>query len=99
LYITHRGEDVDKLNKLSQYKNIKIMQLDYPIEFFPIYYKYLPSRVISFYSAALISLYKIYPSIKIESYLLNNIHKDFEENICNAYKYLKKYIKVTNIND
>jgi hypothetical protein len=99
LYITHRGEMIDKLNKLSQCNNIKIIQLDYPIEFFPIYYNYLPSMVISFYSAALISLYKIYPTIKIESYLLKNIDKFFVEDIYNSYKYIEQYIEVIKIDD
>lgn len=96
-YIIHRGEDPKKLKKISLIQNINIMQLDYPIEFFPIYNKYSPIMIISFYSASLISLKKLYPKINALSYKINYTNIDYRDKIDQVYQYISQYIDVIDL--
>ncbi|MGE6167755.1 polysialyltransferase family glycosyltransferase [Aeromonas media] len=60
IYIPHRGESLEKIQDIKSLFDIKIMELDFPIELIGLYQNELPYKVASFYSTALYSLNKIY---------------------------------------
>ena len=98
LYIPHRGESENKLAKIAMVENIEIVKMDYPVEFYPIFFKSCPKHIASFYSAALISLSKLYPEIKVKSFFIQEplIYKN---EIKEAYRYIKNYVEVVNLDD
>jgi len=93
LYITHRGESKEKLIKIKSINNIEIVSLDYPLELYPLYNHTLPLNIASFYSAALISLLKLYPKTDVKSFFIKN-PLCYKREVTEAYNYIEKYIEV-----
>jgi hypothetical protein len=97
-YIPHRGERKEKLLKIAQINNIEVIKLEYPLEFYPLYSSLLPRTIVSFYSAALISMRKLYPKSMMIAYKFDFTNYEQKENIEKAYEYLTKYMKVIDLN-
>jgi len=96
-YIPHREENKDKLSKIAQIKNIEVIKLEYPLEFYPLYSSSLPRTIVSFYSAALVSLGKLYPESKMIAYKFDFTHYEEKENLEEAYTYLEKYMPIVDL--
>ena len=97
-YIQHRGENEEKLFKIAQINNIEVVQLVYPLEFYPLYRASLPKTIVSFYSAALVSMGKLYSGSTMIAYKFNFTNYKQEDNIEESYKYLDKHMKVIDLN-
>jgi hypothetical protein len=97
-YIPHRGERKEKLLKIAQINNIEVIKLEYPLEFYPLYSSLLPRTIVSFYSAALISMRKLYPESMMIAYKFDFTNYEQKENIEKSYEYLTKYMKVIDLN-
>ncbi|MDF1877894.1 hypothetical protein JHD47_08710, partial [Sulfurimonas sp. SAG-AH-194-L11] len=97
LYISHRGENQEKLNKIKQLKNIHIIVLDYPVELYGLYKDTIPYKVSSFYSTALYTMKNIY-DIEAESFMFDFEDFEHKNTILNVYDYYKKYFKVIDLN-
>jgi len=95
-YIPHRGEDEQKLKVISKIKNLKIKDIDYPVELYGLYEKEIPTIVASFYSTALLSMKNIY-GIKSESFYFDFSTSKYKDSIESVYNYYKKEMKVINI--
>ena len=98
MYIVHRGESQEKLNKIKKNKNITIKQLDYPIELYGLYEKEIPHKVSSFYSTAIFTMNKIY-HLEAECFRFdysNSVHADA---IDDAYSFYEKEMKVISLDD
>ncbi len=98
IYIQHRGENKEKLLKIAQIKNIEVVKLEYPLEFYPLYSSSLPKTIVSFYSAALVSMGKLYSGSNMIAYKFNFTNYKQKENIEESYKYLEKHMKVVDLN-
>jgi len=98
VYVAHRGELEIKLNKIRRIKNLKVIQLDYPIEFFGLYNNIIPAVVSSFYSTALLTMKNIY-NIEADSFMFDFDKSDYKVAIQKTYDYYGKYIEVKNLND
>jgi len=97
-YVQHRGENKEKLLKIAQINNIEVIKLEYPLEFYPLYSSLLPKTIVSFYSAALISMRKLYPESTMIAYKFDFTTYEQKENIEKAYEYLTKHMKVVELN-
>lgn len=60
IYVPHRNERKEKVNKVSKIENISVVYLDCPIELLGCRFDYIPTLIASFYSTALFSLNTIY---------------------------------------
>lgn len=92
VYIPHRAEDVESLSFLQRkYVNLQIKKMDYPVEIYMLENDILPHKIISFYSAALVSIKIMFPNLLVESIQLDP--KIFEQyaNIQLVYKNLPEY--------
>jgi hypothetical protein len=89
IYIPHRGEKLDKLKDIKiKYSNFYIQHLDLPIELYQL--DDLPIKsILSFYSAALISLKLKYPDKKI--YYLPFKYKKYGQSIDIVYSSFASY--------
>jgi len=97
VYIPHRGENRDKLEKIqSEVKNIKIQYIDYPVELYGLNENINIKTVISFYSTALYTMMKIYHCESI-SVKFNYNKSEHKKEIDEVYNYYKKYMKVINL--
>jgi len=74
IYIPHYREDNEVLIKLSKFKSdyFEIKKIDIPIELYLINSSILPFKIASFFSSALFSIKILYPSISIESFIIEN---------------------------
>jgi hypothetical protein len=92
-YVAHRGESQTKLERIQEIQNVEIIQLSYPLELLPVYGDFAPSKIISFYSTALITLQKIYQveTIGYKFDYSQSIHKD---NIKIAYDYCEHFFQI-----
>ncbi len=97
-YIPHRGEDGEKLKKISEIKNIKIKNLDYPVELYGLYEKEIPNIVASFYSTALLSMKNIY-GIEPESFYFDFSASEHKDSIESVYDYYKNEMKVIELHE
>lgn len=98
VYIPHRKENEDKLNKIANNKNIIIKKLNYPIELYGIYEKELPSLIASFYSTALLTMKNIY-GIHCESFYFDFSKSKYKDVIESVYQYYKKEMRIIYLND
>ncbi len=98
IYITHRGENKDKLDKISKIKNIIIKDLNYPVELYGLYEESIPHKVSSFYSTALYAMQKIY-NIEVESFQFDYQESEYKNQIDEVYEYYSKYFKVIDLDD
>lgn len=91
-YIPHRGENISKLKKiLLQYNNFEIKEIDYPVEVYLLEENIIPSKVISFYSAALLSIKLLYENVEVNSILFDYSDSIYKYNIDLAYQGLEEY--------
>jgi hypothetical protein len=93
IYVMHRDE---KLLKLDFIDRSNLIQFDIPVEMHFLKSSEVPQNIASFYSAALITLTKMFPNIMATSFYLKSEHinKPFQINIENCYVYYKKIFKV-----
>ena len=96
-YISHRGEKENKISKIAHIKNIEVIKLEYPLEFYPLYNSSLPKTIVSFYSAALVSMGKLYPEARIIAYKFDFTKYEQKEHIEKAYEYLEKHMQVIDL--
>jgi len=97
VYIPHRGENINKLEKIAkEIKNIKIKHIDYPVEFYGINENVKLKMVVSFYSTALYTMSKIYncEAVAFKFNYDNSVHKS---NIDEVYDFYKQYMKVVEL--
>lgn len=93
MYIPHRVEKAEKLESISKFSNVKIINIDYPIELLGIIDNIIPNHVCSFYSTALITMNSIY-ACEATSYHFNYKESEYEEEIDHVYRFMGKYIHV-----
>jgi hypothetical protein len=98
LYISHRGETHDKLEKIKSMADIEVIVLDYPVELYGLYNDDIPYKVASFYSTALLTMKNIY-GIEAESFMFDYQHSKYKEIIENVYDYYKDYLEVIDLDD
>lgn len=93
IYVMHREENVSKLDFIGK---DNIIQFDIPIEVQFLRSSELPQNIASFYSAALITLTKMFPNIIATSFYIQNeqVNEPFKNNIENCYVYYKKLFKI-----
>ncbi len=85
-YVTHRGEDLTKLDEIRQIVNVDVVELDYPVELYAFYNKQVPFRAVSFYSTALYTMKIIY-GIEAESIRIKVLDPVIQQNIDAVYSY------------
>lgn len=86
LYIPHRAECVDKLDKIRLIDNIDVFPIDYPIELFGVCEGIMPVRISSFCSTAILTLRAIY-GCQAECFLFDyESHADKQE-LDGIYEY------------
>lgn len=93
IYVAHRGESDLKLQQLEKISNLKVTLLDYPIELLSIYGDITPSKIVSFYSTALITLSKIY-DVETIAFKFDYSLSEHRDAIDRVYDYYAKYISV-----
>jgi hypothetical protein len=98
IYVSHRGEDDNKLLQLSKILNLNILKLDYPIELYPIFTNEITQDIASFYSAALVSISILYPNTIVKSFLIKE-PLIYKSEIKALYEYLEQNLEVVNLND
>lgn len=99
LYVSHRSESVDILEEISTFKGVTVKSFDYPIELYGLYNGSVPSRVVSFYSTALVSMSLIY-SIPVTAYMFSESPDDIPKygaEIHHIYSIYKDIINVEKI--
>jgi len=96
IYIPHRGESNQKINKIKNIKNIRIMTLNYPIEMIGIYNQIMYNTFVSFFSTALFTLKNIYniESIAIKFNYNNAKNKNMIDEVYNYYSNEMKVIEL-----
>lgn len=98
VYVGHRGEDQEKLKRISETYKIEIILLDYPIELICLYESEIPRKVVSFFSTALISLSIIFEDeLEVMSFKFNYSKSKYKNNLDVIYKYYEKYMPVIQI--
>jgi hypothetical protein len=93
IYIPHRGESKNKLEKINEINNISIMTLNYPIEMIGIYNPAMYKTFISFYSTALFTLKYIY-NIESIAIKFNYNNAKNKKSIDEVYNYYINEMKV-----
>lgn len=97
IYIPHREEDKNKLEKIAcEMKSIIIKHIDYPVEFYPINENKKVKKVVSFYSTALYTMSKIYNCEAI-AFKFNYEMSEHKNNIDEVYRYYKTSMKVIDL--
>jgi len=100
IYVPHRVENRDKLDIItSLFNNIVIKDLNFPIEFYFFYEKSMPRKVVSFYSAALVTINQLYPNLEVTSFHFDYSKSKYKYAIDKVYNYFKNYIEVVNLDD
>ena len=97
VYISHRGETKTKLNKLNNIQNLKVVQLDYPVELYGLYNDEIAYKIASFYSTALLTMKNIYV-IEAEGFMFDFKDSQYKKIIQNVYDYYGKYFEVQDLN-
>ncbi|MEL0659749.1 hypothetical protein V6255_11430 [Psychromonas arctica] len=93
IYIPHREENPFKLELISQYLNIKVKKIDYPVELYGIYENIIPVKVASFFSTALITMMNIY-KLDVESFCFDYSSVKNKKSLDELYDYQEKYMSV-----
>lgn len=88
IYIPHRAESKKKISKISKFKNVNILSLDYPVELVGLLIDFKPEKVAAFYSTAIITLRQIY-NYNVETLGFNYSNSYNSKDIENVYKYMK----------
>lgn len=100
IYVPHRGENKDKLDTIASIlNNIVIKDLNYPVEFYFFYEKSMPLKVVSFYSAALVTISQLYPAVEVTSFYFDYSNSKYKDDIDEIYDYFKNYIEVVKLYD
>jgi hypothetical protein len=89
LYIPHRGESDNAINKISKLPNVSLMKLEYCVEYYFLREMIHPIRVASFISSALLTLKTIFPNsecISIQSSCLDFSRISHLEEIKSAFQ-------------
>ena len=92
-YVAHRGESQSKLDRIQEIQNVEVIQLSYPLELLPVYGDFAPSKIISFYSTALITLQKIY-QVETIGYKFDFSQSKHKGNIKSAYDYCEQFFQI-----
>jgi len=98
IYVSHREEKKSKLEKIEKFSNLKIIQLDYPVELYGLYQNEIPYKICSLYSTALLTMKKIY-RVEVESFKFDYSESEYKNIIDNVYEYYSKYIEVKELDD
>lgn len=93
IYIPHREESSIKLELISQYPNIKVKKIDYPVELYGLYENIIPVKVASFFSTALITMMSIY-KLQVESFTFDYSSIKNKKSLDELYDYQEKYMNV-----
>ena len=101
VYLPHRREKKEKLDKITNRFNVELRISKYPAEIEFIMMESIPSCIASFYSTTLISIPKIVNFKEIISFQLDytQINSDWVESIQNIYDYYKQKLEVIDINE
>ena len=92
VYIPHRGENIDKLSGiLEKHKNFTKKEIDCPIEIYLLEENIIPTKVLSFYSAALLTIKLLYERTEVHSILFDYSQSCYKSKIDLAYLGLKEY--------
>jgi len=70
VYYPHRYEDTEKLSSTIKNKNFIVKKVDLPIELELLEQEYYPKKIISFFSAALFTLNKLFDKTEVNSYVI-----------------------------
>ena len=98
IYVIHRGESKNKLQKIGDIKNITIKSYDFPIELLGLFEKSIPYKVVSFYSTAILTMKYLY-RIEAECYSFDYSPSQYKESIDIVYDYYSRFIKVIDLHD
>lgn len=99
IYVPHRGENINKLESISSISNVRIKYLEYPIELYAFEEGEIPKKVLSFYSTALYTINRLYPSIEVVAYKFNYSNTDMNDELDNIYELYSKEFSVVGLND
>lgn len=98
VYIPHRAEDKVNYSKVIDELEVGLLQTNLPIEMYLMKLNKLPSVIVSFYSAALVTLPAIFESIQYGSILLGeedlNIDEKVYHSISSAYKLISQKVEL-----
>lgn len=94
-YIPHRFESEEKLGLLEKIKGVSIERIDYPVELFCFYHEAVPENIVSFYSAALISMKLLYGNmISVCGVRFDYSDSKFADDLDSIYSELEQYITI-----
>lgn len=96
LYIPHRGEEPNKLKKISMMENVTVKELKYPVELYGLYEEAIPKTVVSFYSTALYTMQTMY-NLKAISFMFEYDNSKYKDAIDNVYNYYKREMDVVSL--
>ncbi|HHB52383.1 MAG TPA: hypothetical protein ENK75_04990 [Saprospiraceae bacterium] len=89
IYITHRSEEKQVIEKIKKYKNLKVITLDIPIEIYILQNNIQIQHVASFFSSGLFTLKMLYPHSQVQAFKLN-FKSDARQDIDIIYKCIQK---------
>ncbi len=94
IYIPHRVEPISNtfIQLISTYKNVSILEIDDPIEFYFMNNNIYPQDVASFMTSALFNLKKIFPQSRVKAFEVNqdSLTEFHQNNIQLIYENYKK---------
>lgn len=93
IYIPHRVESEEKLNKISVLDRVQILKINYPIELLGIVGSLFPEKVVSFYSTALVTMKSIYGCESI-AYRFDYEGSEHASEIDSVYDFMSKHLVV-----
>lgn len=97
IYIPHREENRNKIKRIKkEIQNIKIKNIDYPVEFYGINENKKIKTVVSFYSTALYTMSKIY-NCEAVAFKFNYEKSEHKKNIDEVYDFYNKYMNVIDL--
>jgi len=101
VYLPHRQEKKEKLDKITNNFNVELRISKYPAEIEFIMMESIPSCIASFYSTTLISIPKIINFKEVISFQLdyNQINSDYVASIQNTYNYYNQKLEIIDLNE
>jgi hypothetical protein len=92
VYVAHRGESQENLEKISKKWNMEVLRPNYPIELIALEFKVNPVFIVSVLSTALYSMNKIYDEANIYIYQPNYLElKDRKYKIIKLFEAFKEH--------